>query len=81
MKSHSICGKRVFTQEYPLLSATVREYLVKCFDMPVTRCCVKSYKTKEFENAMHDRYCPDCCKLPVYMDIGNNGMVYICHNL
>jgi len=71
----------VFTREYPELGKKVFNYVAKRFSMPVMRCCVANYKTKEFEDAMPQWLRPEWSKLPAYIDISHdNTMVYICHN-
>lgn len=81
MKNHVFVAACVFAREYPELSEIVQNYISERFDMPIMRCCVKNYKTKEFEDSMPESIHSKWKLLPPYIDMNKNDvMVYICHN-
>lgn len=70
-----------FTAQYPRVSKAIQGYVSGRLGMPVMRCCVKNYKTKEFENDMPDWYRPEWRQLPAYLDVREGDVVVsICHN-
>ncbi len=44
----------VFTAQFPDLSRRIQKYVQERFGLKVVRCCVPSYKIKEFEDRMPD---------------------------
>jgi hypothetical protein len=71
----------VFTREYPELSKAMQHYVRERFGVPIMRCCVKNYKTQEFEDSMPDWFLPEWKSLPAYIDMNKDKvMAYVCHN-
>lgn len=71
----------VFTEDEPILSRKVQEYVRGTFGLPVIRCCVANYKVREFEERMPDWYRAEWSGLPHYEKFPSGStMVSICHN-
>ena len=72
----------VFTSKYPVLSASIQEYVRRRFDLKVVRCCVPHYKLREFEEKMPEGEARDrWSALPDSAVFQKGDEVYsLCHN-
>ena len=72
----------VFTAQFPELSKRIQDYVHDRFDLKVVRCCVPSYKIKEFEDRMPDEKSrAHWASLPDSGHFQAGDVVYsLCHN-
>ena len=71
----------VFTEGEPELSRKIQAYVREVFDFPVIRCCVASYKVREFEERMPEWYRGEWSEIPHYEKFpAGSTMVSLCHN-
>ena len=71
----------VFTTKFPELSFRIQEYVRKRGDIEIVRCCVPSYKLKEFTEKMPAHLQSRWAAIPDSADFGEGDIVYsLCHN-
>lgn len=72
----------VFTSQFPELSFRIQEYIRERFGFTIVRCCVPSYKIKEFEEKMPKGSIRDCwSSLPDSGIFQEGDRIYsLCHN-
>ena len=72
----------VFTSQFPALSARIQDYVKERFGLTVVRCCVPSYKIRDFEDRMPEgEYRARWQSLPDSGRFTAGDEVYsLCHN-
>lgn len=70
-----------FTLLHPELSFRIQHYLQQHFELEVMRCCVYSYKVKEYEEAMPPSISTEWRNTPHWQNTDEGDIVIsICHN-